>query len=121
MEEMPLSEGPPPSEPYTVPPTKAASDPSSDQGATFPSSAAPNATRVTSSRGKGFGCNRFREGCNFVVWKTVASNELTKDQVETLIRDGKTDVICGFKSRKGMTFETRLRLDKEWKTVFDFN
>jgi len=55
------------------------------------------------------------------VWKTVASKELTREQVETLIRDGKTDVIGGFKSRKGTTFETRLRLDEEWKTVFDFN
>ena len=122
MEEMPLSEGPPPSEPYTVPPTKAASDPSSDQEADFPQLSCPkcNEGHIVEGR-KGFGCNRFREGCNFVVWKTVASKELTKDQVETLIRDGKTDVICGFKSRKGTTFETRLRLDKEWKTVFDFN
>jgi DNA topoisomerase-3 len=122
MEEMPLSEGPPPSEPYPVPPAKAASAPSSDQEADFPQLGCPkcNEGHIVEGR-KGFGCNRFREGCNFVVWKTVASKELTREQVETLIRDGKTDVIGGFKSRKGTTFETRLRLDEEWKTVFDFN
>ena len=122
MEEMPLSEGPPPSEPYPVPPAKAASAPSSDQEADFPQLGCPkcNEGHIVEGR-KGFGCNRFREGCNFVVWKTVASKELTREQVETLIRDGKTDVIGGFKSRKGTTFETRLRLDEKWKTVFDFN
>jgi len=122
MEEMPLSEGPPPSDPYPVPPAKAASAPSSDQEADFPQLGCPkcNEGHIVEGR-KGFGCNRFREGCNFVVWKTVASKELTREQVETLIRDGKTDVIGGFKSRKGTTFETRLRLDEEWKTVFDFN
>ena len=122
MEEMPLSEGPPPSEPYPVTPTKAASAPSSDQETDFPRLSCPkcNDGHIVEGR-KGFGCNRFREGCNFVVWKTVASKELTKEQVEILIRDGKTDVISGFKSRKGTTFETRLRLDEEWKIVFDFN
>ena len=35
------------------------------------------------------------------MWKTVASKELTREQVETLIRDGKTDVIGGFKAVRG--------------------
>jgi hypothetical protein len=70
---------------------------------------------------KGFGCNRYREGCKFVVWKEVAKKTLTHEQVTMLITKGKTGVIKGFTSRKGSTFETKLKLDDEWKTVFDFN
>ncbi len=70
---------------------------------------------------RGFGCNRFREGCNFVVWKEVAKKTLTQKQIRTLIEKGKTGVIKGFTSKKGNTFETKLRLDDQWKTVFDFD
>lgn len=123
MEEMPSMDGPPPQEAYTPPTTtSAAPPPTNDGGSDFPQLTCPKCEQGHIVEGrKGFGCNRYREGCDFVVWKVVASKELTKEQVETLIRAGKTDVIGGFKSRKGTTFETRLRLDEEWKTVFDFN
>ncbi len=118
MEEAPPMDGPPPLASYAAPNT--APDTPTPSGA-FPQLPCPKCEQGHIVEGrKGFGCNRYREGCDFVVWKVVASKELTKEQVETLIREGKTDVIGGFKSRKGTTFETRLRLDEEWKTVFDF-
>jgi DNA topoisomerase-3 len=69
---------------------------------------------------RGFGCNRYREGCDFVVWKEIASKKLTEKQIQTLIAKGKTGLIKGFKSRKGSKFDARLKLDEGWKTVFDF-
>ena len=39
---------------------------------------------------RGFGCNRYREGCDFVVWKEMASKKLTQTQIQTLIAKGKT-------------------------------
>jgi len=69
---------------------------------------------------KGRGCNRYREGCDFVVWYEMAGKKLTEKQIETLIDKGRTGVIKGFKSRSGKPFEARLRLDGDWKVVFDF-
>ena len=69
---------------------------------------------------RGFGCNRYREGCDFVVWKEVAGKKLTAKQIHTLIAKGKTGVIKGFKSKKGHKFDARLKLGPECKAAFDF-
>mgnify|MGYP005712864381 FL=1 len=69
---------------------------------------------------RGFGCNRYREGCDFVVWKEMAGKKLTEKQIQTLIARGKTSLINGFKSRKGSKFDARLKLDENGKTIFDF-
>jgi DNA topoisomerase-3 len=70
---------------------------------------------------KGYGCNRYREGCDFVIWKEIAHKTLTEKQRATLIRTGRTGVIKGFKSRSGSRFAARLKLDNECKVVFDFD
>ncbi len=69
---------------------------------------------------KGRGCNRYREGCDFVVWYEVAGKTLTEKQIVTLIGKGRTGVVKGFRSRAGNKFEARLRLDDNWKVVFEF-
>ena len=69
---------------------------------------------------RGFGCNRYREGCDFVVWKEMAGKKLTEKQIHTLIAKGKTGVIKGFKSKKGSKFDARLKLGPEYKAAFDF-
>lgn len=69
---------------------------------------------------RGRGCNRYREGCNFVVWYEMAGKKLTEKQIVTLIGKGRTGVIKGFTSRSGSKFEARLKLDDDWKAVFDF-
>ena len=69
---------------------------------------------------RGFGCNRYREGCDFVVWKEMAGKKLTEKQIHTLIAKGKTGVIKGFKSKKGSKFDARLKLGPECKAAFDF-
>ena len=69
---------------------------------------------------RGFGCNRYRQGCDFVVWKEMAGKKLTEKQIQTLIAKGKTGVIKGFKSKKGNKFDARLKLGPECKAAFDF-
>ena len=69
---------------------------------------------------RGFGCNRYRQGCDFVVWKEMAGKKLTERQIQTLIAKGKTGVIKGFKSKKGGKFDARLKLGPECKAAFDF-
>lgn len=54
---------------------------------------------------KGFGCTRWREGCSFVVWKTpICGKVLTRSQVKSLLKKGKTPLIKGFKSKSGKSF-----------------
>ena len=70
---------------------------------------------------RGHGCNRYREGCDFVVWKEIASKKLTGKQIITLIDKGRTGLIKGFKSRTGNKFTARLKLDDQLKVVFEFD
>ena len=69
---------------------------------------------------KGRGCNRYREGCQFVVWHEIAGKKLTEKQMATLIGKGRTGVIKGFKSRSGKAFAARLRLDEGFQVIFEF-
>jgi DNA topoisomerase-3 len=69
---------------------------------------------------KGYGCNRYREGCDLVVWKEIAHKTLTEKQRATLMRTGRTGIIKGFQSRSGSRFAARLKFDDEWKVVFEF-
>ena len=70
---------------------------------------------------RGHGCNRYREGCDFVIWNEIAHKTLTEKQRTTLIRTGRTSIIKGFKSRTGSRFTARLKLDDECKVVFEFS
>jgi DNA topoisomerase IA len=69
---------------------------------------------------RGFGCNRFREGCDFVVWKEIGGKRLTEKQVHALIGKGKTGLLKGFKSKSGKKFDARLRLNPQWRVAFEF-
>lgn len=69
---------------------------------------------------KSYSCESGRNGCGFVVWKTVAGKAITKAQAVKLISKGKTDVIKGFTSKAEKPFDAYLVL-KEDKTVgFEF-
>lgn len=69
---------------------------------------------------KAFGCSRYRDGCGFTIWKTVASLVLTKTQIRQLIDQGYTDPIEGFLSKAGKHFCAALRLDPAGKVLLDF-
>ncbi len=69
---------------------------------------------------RGYGCDRYREGCDFVVWKEVAGCELTVGQIGELIATGRTGLIRGFTAASGVQLDARLRLDEQWRVVLDF-
>jgi DNA topoisomerase-3 len=69
---------------------------------------------------RGFGCNRYREGCDFVVWKVFGGKRLTEKQIHALIDKGKTGLLKGFRSKSGKKFDARLRLDPQWQVAFEF-
>jgi DNA topoisomerase-3 len=51
----------------------------------------------------------------------MASKKLSASQIRTLICNGRTGRIKGFKSRTGSPFAARLQLDAQWKVVFVFD
>ena len=59
---------------------------------------------------KAFGCSNWKNGCKFVVWKTIARKEITADVVQTLLADQVTAVLSGFTSKAGKPFDAKLRV-----------
>ncbi|PIE89592.1 MAG: hypothetical protein CR997_10275 [Acidobacteria bacterium] len=69
---------------------------------------------------KAYSCNGWKSGCDFVVWKVISSKTISKQHVRMLLRQGCTELIRGFKSRNGRSFNACLKLDKQLKIVFHF-
>jgi DNA topoisomerase-3 len=78
----------------------------------------PKCSGAVSLNGRAYEC----AGCSFRLWSEVAGRRLSEDEVETLLREGKTEVLTGFtSSRTGKKFSAALRLDAETgKTEFVF-
>ena len=69
---------------------------------------------------KSYSCENGKDGCGFVVWKTIAGKTITAAQAKKLIEKGKTDLIKGFKSKTGKSFDAYLLLDESGKIAFEF-
>lgn len=68
-----------------------------------------------------YGCSGYREGCDFVIWKTMAEKEISPDIAKTLLEKGVTKKMGGFRSKKSnKKFSTVLKFDENFKVVFDF-
>lgn len=70
-------------------------------------------------RGKFYGCTNYSNGCKFTLPKIWAEKTIPMKQIEKLIVDGKTDLIKGFKSKKGKKFDAFLTI-KEGKIQMEF-
>lgn len=69
--------------------------------------------------GKGHICSQAKKGCKFFIGK-ILGKEISSAQVKKLIKDGKSDLIKGFKSNKGARFDARLLINNG-KLEFDFD
>ena len=59
--------------------------------------------------------------CGFVIWKTVCAHDLTRDEIKSIIKTGKTDVITGLVSKAGREFSAALKVNKRGKKMdFEF-
>lgn len=63
-----------------------------------------------------FRCDTGRT-CSFVVFKTMAKRKISARMVKKLLKDGTSDVVKGFKSRKGKDFSAALHWDADQKKV----
>ncbi|HBV98462.1 MAG TPA: DNA topoisomerase III [Desulfotomaculum sp.] len=81
----------------------------------------PYCGRPVAENKKGYGCVGYRDGCSFVIWKEIAQKTITANQAGELLKNGRTEVIKGFKARdKQKEFDASLVLNGEGKVVFDF-
>jgi DNA topoisomerase-3 len=74
---------------------------------------------------KGFGCSTWKSaeepGCGFVIWKSIGGKQLTEDIVRTLIAEGRTKELTGFRSnRTGRTYRAMLVLDPNGERTVSF-
>lgn len=60
------------------------------------------------------------ENCDFIIWKNIASKEISNPDIKDLIIKKKTKLIKGFTSKAGKTFDAHLVLDQSLKTAFEF-
>jgi len=67
---------------------------------------------------KGIGCTR---ECGFIVWRLVAGKTLTDKQLLTLAEKGITGELKGFMSKAGKEFSAKLKLNDDFKAIFEFN
>ncbi len=59
---------------------------------------------------KAYGCSNWRNGCRFVVWKTMAQKEIPLEFVQQLLQDQITGEITGFTSKAGKPFNAKLKV-----------
>lgn len=69
---------------------------------------------------KGYGCSGWREGCKFVIWKSIAGKSISLTNAKRMLKQGRSNLIKGFKSKKGTTFDAYLKLEGG-QVVFDFS
>ena len=58
--------------------------------------------------------------CNLTIFKSVCGKNLTDSQIEELLKNGKTGIIKGFKSKKGIVFDAMLRFNEAFNIVYEF-
>lgn len=70
---------------------------------------------------KGAGCNRWKDGCTFTIWRNVYGKDLTDAQIKELIEKRITKEIKGFKKKDGKTkYDAKLVLTEDWKVRPEF-
>lgn len=82
--------------------------------------ACPKCGKPIISGKKAYGCSGWKLGCDFKVWKVIAGKTIPQSCIKTLVTDGVTQEIKGFKSKEGKSFAAKLQLseDKEVKFLF---
>jgi DNA topoisomerase-3 len=68
---------------------------------------------------RGYGCSRWRDGCDFVVWKEIAGHRLSEPELRALIEQGQTAPIADLADQQGNPMTGRLRLSEDYRAVPD--
>lgn len=81
----------------------------------------PNCGKSVVEFPKSFSCESGKDGCGFVIWKSVSEKSVSSAQAKNLLEKRKTDLLKGFKSKKtGNTFDAFLVLKDDNTVEFEF-
>ncbi|HEY9714481.1 MAG TPA: topoisomerase C-terminal repeat-containing protein, partial [Chroococcales cyanobacterium] len=70
---------------------------------------------------KGAGCSRWKDGCNFSIWREQYGKELKDSHITDLVKERRTKLIKGFKKKDGNgTYEAHLALNDDFKVRLSF-
>jgi DNA topoisomerase-3 len=61
-----------------------------------------------------------KKACKFKSGKKILQQEVNREQMEKLLKSGKTDLLSGFISKRGTAFPAFLVLDENKKVSFEF-
>ena len=59
---------------------------------------------------KAYGCSNWRNGCQFVIWKTMAQRAISLETAQQLLSSGVTETFSDFKSKAGKEFAAKLKI-----------
>jgi len=69
-----------------------------------------------------YSCSQWKAtGCTFKIWKVIASKEITESMAKTLLKNKKTALLKGFKSKTGNEFSALLTIAEDGRIVFEFD
>jgi DNA topoisomerase-3 len=68
---------------------------------------------------KAYSCSEWQNGCEMVIWKTIAHKNISKSLAKKLLLEGETGVLTGFKSKKDTEFAANLKL-VQGRVVMEF-
>ena len=69
---------------------------------------------------RAFGCSNWKNGCDFKIWREVASREMSGEEVKDLVENGRSEHLKGFKNKSGNNFDARLILGEDYNVEFYF-
>ncbi len=75
---------------------------------------------VVSETKSAYKCSNYKETCKLSVGRVILGKRILREDVERLMKNGKTDLIEGFISRKGRPFSAYLVLGDDGKVGFEF-
>ncbi|MGH1344273.1 MAG: DNA topoisomerase 3 [Nannocystales bacterium] len=81
--------------------------------------ACPTCGKPVIEKPKSYSCSGWREGCTFVIWKTMSGKRISPAMVAKLLKSGRTQVLKGFVSKAKKKFDARLRV-QDGKVGFEF-
>lgn len=82
--------------------------------------ACPKCGKDVLTTAKAYSCCGGKDGCGFIVWKSIAGKSISAAQAKKLITKKKTDLIKGFKGKSGKEFNAYIILKDDFSTGFEF-
>lgn len=60
------------------------------------------------------------DNCGWKIWRTISGRNLSEQEMKSLLGEGCTKELKGFKSKAGKSFNAALRMDEEGRLSFEF-